>query len=114
MESVLNTIRCDKQAIALDTILWLEGDWNYTRIYQHNQPVRVSSRTLSWYERQLTTFVRVRKDVMVNSAHVRAIESISSRPPRLKVTLSNGEQIEVSRRRQAFVRRQFGTRPATI
>lgn len=113
MKSVLNTIRCDKQAIALDAILWLEGDWNYTRIYQYNQPVRVSSRTLSWYERQLTTFVRVRKDVMVNPAHVQGIESISSRPPRLKIILSNGEQIEVTRRRQAFVRQQFGINPMT-
>ena len=93
----------DRQPIALDTILWLEGDWNYTRIYAIDQPVRISAYTLKWYERHLTGFLRIRKDVMVNPAHVLAVERISSRPRRMKVILINGEHIEVTRRRQAFI-----------
>lgn len=108
MEALPNSIRCDKRAIALDTILWLEGDWNYTRLYLRNHSIRMSSRTLSWYERQLSHFVRVRKNAMVNPHYVLAVESISSRPRRLKIILTNGQQIEVTRRRQAFVRKRFG------
>lgn len=105
--NALSFICCDKQRINLDTILWLEGDWNYTRIYQQDHPVSLSAYTLKWYERQLVDFVRVRKDAIVNPLHVCAIQRISSRPRRLKVILSNGEQVEVTRRRQAFVRKQL-------
>ena len=107
MENPDNFIRCDKQHIALDIIIWLEGDWNYTRIYQQDQPVRISSRTLSWYEKQLAQFVRVRKDAMVNPAYVQTVQTISSRPRRLGITMSNGQHIEVTRRRQAFVRKHL-------
>lgn len=106
MEAI-SYICCDKQRIDLDAIVWLEGDWNYTRIYQQNQSASLSAYTLKWYERQLRNFVRVRKDAIVNPIHVCGIQSISSRPRRLKLFLSNGEQLEVTRRRQTEVRRQF-------
>lgn len=93
--------------IALDAIIWLEGDWNYTRIYPQGQPMRMSAYTLKWFERQLTSFLRIRKDVMVNPSYVQAVESISSRPRRMRVVLTNGAVIEVTRRRQTFVRRQL-------
>lgn len=107
MRPLPDSIRCDKQAIALDTILWLEGDWNYTRLYLLNHSVRMSSRTLSWYERQLIDFIRVRKDAIVNPLYVQTVESISSRPRRMKIVLITGEHIEVTRRRQALVRKRF-------
>lgn len=102
-----NSVRCDNQDLALHTIIWLEGDWNYTRIYQQNQPARLSAYTLKWYERRLTDFIRVNKDAMVNPLHVRALQPISSRPRRLNLLLTNGEEVEVSRRRQGHVRRSF-------
>lgn len=69
--------------------------------------MRISAYTLKWYERQLTGFLRIRKDVMINPACVCAIESISNRPRRMRVVLTNGEQIEVTRRRQTLVRSQL-------
>ena len=87
----LTHLRCDKQSLALHTIIWLEGDWNYTRIYQQDQPVRLSAYTLKWYERQLADFIRVSKDAMVNPLHIQALQPISSRPRRLRLLLSNGE-----------------------
>ena len=106
MEAV-SYICCDKQRIELDAIVWLEGDWNYTRIYQQNQSANLSAYTLKWYERQLAGFVRIRKDAIVNPRHVCGLESISSRPRRLRIILSNGEQLEVTRRRQPQVRQQL-------
>lgn len=102
-------IICDKKRIELSSILWLEGDWNYTRIYQQGESVYLSAYTLKWYERHLTEFVRVRKNAIVNPLHVRALKSISSRPRRLQLILSNGELVEVTRRRQAMTRRWFNT-----
>jgi len=103
----ISYISCNKQRIELNAIVWLEGDWNYTRIYQQNQPVSLSAYTLKWYERQLADFIRVRKDAMVNPIHVHAVQRISYRPSRLQLLLSNGEFVEVTRRRQALVRKLF-------
>ena len=101
-------IRCDNQQLALHTILWLESDWNYTRIYQQDHSVRISSRTLKWYERRLMNFLRISKYAMVNPLHVRALQPSSSRPRRLNLLLTNGEELEVSRRRQMYVRQRLG------
>ena len=102
-------ICCDKQRIELDTIVWLEGDWNYTRIYQLDKPVSLSAYTLKRYEQQLAGFVRIRKDAMVNPLYICALLRISNRPRRLKIVLTNGEQLEVTRRRQTIVRLQLAT-----
>lgn len=106
---IVTYICCDKQRIELDAIVWLEGDWNYTRIYQLNKPVSLSAYTLKRYERQLAGFVRIRKDAIVNPLYICAMLKISSRPRRLKIVLTNGEQLEVTRRRQAIVRIQLAT-----
>lgn len=103
----LTFILCDREKLDIHTIIWLKGDWNYTWIYQQGQPVRVSAYTLKWYERNLSGFIRVSKGAMVNPMHVRGLQPISSRLRRLRVLLSNGEELEVTRRRQAMVRRQF-------
>ena len=93
--------------IALDAIIWLEGDWNYTRIYPQGQPMRMSAYTLKWFEQRLAGFLRIRKDAIINPAHVSALEYISTHPRRIRVVLTNGDQIEVTRRRQAFVCRKL-------
>lgn len=103
----MSHIICDKKPIALHSIVWLEGDWNYTWIYPYNQPAQLSSYNLKWYEDQLTGFLRVSKRAMVNPVYICAIERISSRPRRLRLILVSGEHIEVTRRRQAFVRQKW-------
>ncbi|OIN58084.1 LytTR family DNA-binding domain-containing protein [Arsenicibacter rosenii] len=100
-------IRFDKQAIAARSIIWLEGDWNYTRIYQQDKPTKMSAYTLKWYQEQLADFIRVRKDAIVNPQHIRAVLSTPSQPRRLRLLLSNGDEVEVARRRQVFVKRRL-------
>ena len=102
---MLEYIFCDKNRIQTSSIIWLEGDWNYTRIYQIDQTIYLSSYTLKWYERILPSFVRVRKDAIVNPLYVHSIQRLSSRPRKLQLMLSDGKLIEVARRRQAMTRR---------
>ncbi len=99
-------IRCDNQRIGCDSIIWLEGDYNYTYIHQLSKPTKVSARTLKWYESRLTQFIRVRRDAMVNPAHIRAVFRDETRPDQLKLLLSNGEVLPIARRRLAEVRQQ--------
>ena len=102
-------IRCDGELIAQTSIVWLEGDWNYTRIHRQNNLVHLSAYTLKWYELLLANFVRVSKDAIINPQHVQTMVSLSSRPRRLQLTLSNGETIDVARRRQAETRRRLNS-----
>jgi DNA-binding LytR/AlgR family response regulator len=100
-------IRCDGELIAREAIIWLEGDMNYTHIHQCSQPTKTSARTLKWYAGLLANFIRVRRDAMVNPAHIRAIHKADDQPGRLKLLLSNGVAVDVARRRLAGVRQQL-------
>ena len=112
----LSHLICDRQPIALDAIVWLEGDWNYTRIYLQDQPVRLSSYTLKWYEDKLSGFWRVRKNALVNPIHIQELNTLPATTlcvhnrHGLQVVLSNGVQLEVTRRRRVFIRREWAQR----
>ena len=100
-------IYCDRQRIDLNAIIWLEGDSNYTRIYQSDRPVRLSAYTLKWYENQLTDFIRIRKGAMVNPQHIVAIQKSETKPKRIEIVLSNEARIEVARRRHTATKKRF-------
>ncbi|OIN55490.1 LytR/AlgR family response regulator transcription factor [Arsenicibacter rosenii] len=100
-------IRCDCETIDISRIVWLEGDWNYTRIYLIDRPVRLSAYTLKKYERELSQFVRISKKAIVNPAYVRLLHSVSGRPGRTWLQLCDGKFIEVSRRRSSTVKGLF-------
>ena len=100
-------IRCDRQLIASESIVWLEGDVNYTRIHLQDQPVKLSARTLKWYEDRLNGFIRIRRDAVINPALIQRIHRIPNRPDRTLIVLSNGTQLEIARRRQEEVRHQL-------
>ncbi|OIN61021.1 LytTR family DNA-binding domain-containing protein [Arsenicibacter rosenii] len=98
----------EKRHIYANTILWMEGDWNYTRIHTVDNTTLMSSYTLKWYQQQLPGFWRIRKDAMVNAAHVVSIKRMASDPKKLRLTLSSGVQIMVARRRQFQLRHNWG------
>lgn len=106
MENI-NGISVNGQVINKESIVWLEGDLNYTRIHQCDQPAKLSSYTLKTYEQQLNGFIRVRKNAIVNPVYIEKMHATADRPRRLLVILTNGDQIEVARRRQPFARRQL-------
>nr|WP_293841143.1 LytTR family DNA-binding domain-containing protein [uncultured Arsenicibacter sp.] len=102
-------ITCDKKRIDLPSSVLLEGDWNYTRIHQHDLSIQMSSYTLKWYEQLLTDFIRVRKNVIINPNHVVDIKKDAENTSRLQLLLSNGRIINVARRRQTITKRRLQT-----
>ena len=107
-------IRCDNETIDISRIVWLEGDWNYTRIYLIDQPVRLSAYTLKKYERELGQFIRISKKAMVNPAHVSMLHTVPGRSGKTWLQLCNGTFIEVSRRRCSSVKGFFNVMKCNV
>ncbi len=85
--------------IALKDILWLESDNNYTTLYiSEGQPI-LTSRSIGDFEEMLLEydFCRVHHSALINLQHLQ--EYI--RGDGGSVILSNGKEIEVSRRRKS-------------
>ena len=80
-----------------DTILWLEGEGNYTRIHRQEQPTSVMAYTLKRFEEHFAEFVRVRRDVLVNPRHIAGVRWNGN--PKLTIYLSDGTVLTASRRR---------------
>ncbi len=97
----------DKRQIFAGDIVWMEGDWNYTRIHTIHNTTLLSSYTLKCYQQQLPGFWRIRKDAMVNAAHVFSVKRVANDPKKVQVTLTNGVQIMVARRRQFQLRHHW-------
>ncbi len=79
-----------------DTILWLEGDGNYTRIHRLQQPALLSARTLKRFEERLVYFIRIRRDVLVNPRHIQCVRW--NQQPNLTICLTDGTELTASRR----------------
>ncbi len=84
-----------------NTILWLEGESNYTRIHRVGQPVLVVAYTLKRFEELFGNFVRVRRDGLVNPLHIQCIQWHGS--PGLTIHLSDGTVLMASRRRHRML-----------
>ena len=84
------------QVLQPDTILWLEGDGNYTRIYRQQQPVSLMAYTLKRFEIRFDNFVRVRRDVLINPQHIQNVHW--NHQPNLTICLTDGTELTASRR----------------
>lgn len=86
------------ERIAMDKILYLLADHNYTRVFLKNEPEKLVTRTLGSFETELASdkFLRIHKSQMVN------LNEISVYVPGNggMVKMSNGTRLEVSRRRK--------------
>jgi two-component system LytT family response regulator len=60
------------QAIEIDTLVRLEGDRNYTKLYFADKQTSLSSHNLGWFEKLLTSrgFFRISKSHLINLHHV--------------------------------------------
>ncbi|GHB78162.1 LytR/AlgR family response regulator transcription factor [Persicitalea jodogahamensis] len=76
-------------------ILSCQGDRNYTHIYLTNDRKVLVSLTLGVLESRLASshFLRLTRGWLVNKYHIRDFDGTS-------VTLSNGQTVEVARRRR--------------
>jgi len=85
-------------------ILFLRGDINYTEFHLVNGKKMVSSFTLLRHQEKLSSFIRVSKNHLVNPAFVKGLEHQGSYA---SVTLTNGSQLKVSRRRILSVKGKY-------
>jgi len=86
------------QVIELDDILYAESSGNYTNLYFLNKPMVCTSKPMHEYEKLLEDagFVRIHKSILVNLLHVKEY----LRGEGGSVLLSNGNELEVSRRKK--------------
>jgi len=86
------------QVIELDNVLYAESSGNYTNLYFQNKSMVCTSKPMHEYEKLLEDagFVRIHKSVLVNLLHVKEYH----RGEGGSVVLSNGTEVEVSRRKK--------------
>lgn len=86
----------DIKYVAIKTIVRLQADRNYTRFYFTEDTPFLSSKTLKEFENILKEFkfLRVHKSHLVNPLFISNYDRSGF------ITLSNGEQVEVSRRKR--------------
>ncbi|MVM42010.1 hypothetical protein GO730_37390 [Spirosoma sp. HMF3257] len=60
------------------SVLYLRGDVNYSRVHLQTGQILVSSRTLKWYADRWPDFVRVHKGALVNPAYAGQVKLTSS------------------------------------
>lgn len=85
--------------VPMENILWLESDNNYTTLHLiTGQPI-VTSRSIGEFEELLGEFdfYRIHHSVMINLQHLQAYVKGEGG----NVVLTNGKELEVSRRRKA-------------
>ena len=91
----------------LDEIMRLEADKNYTSIYLVGKRPFVSSKTLKHFDEMLGdfNFIRTHKSHLVNSRFIKQVSHNNQ-----YVMLSDGTQVEVSRRKKEEVQQQLNLR----
>ncbi len=90
--------------IPLADLFRIEAESNYARIFSRNSKPLLVSKTLKDLEESLPSkiFLRVHKSHLVNRLHIKNLL------PEQRMTLSNGDVLEVSRRRWAEVQAAVG------
>lgn len=80
----------------LEFIVWIQGDGNYSRIHYKDGKTFLVSQTLKWFEERMTTFIRIHKSGLINPEH---LSELKKEYRQVTVRLSNGVELNVSRRR---------------
>lgn len=82
--------------VPIDSIVWLEGEANYTRVHYQDETISMVAQSLHRFE-QLPNFMRIHRSAIVNPAYVE--EFIYKKSRSGSVRLLNGQIIPVSRNR---------------
>jgi len=84
-----------------ENIIRIEANSNYCRIYFDNEHPLTVAKVLHWFEEKLPEqyFYRIHRTHIVNRLFVSAISYNS------KLTLLNGEQLQISRRKKNIASR---------
>ncbi|MFD2569143.1 LytR/AlgR family response regulator transcription factor [Spirosoma soli] len=82
--------------VLINSVMWLEGEANYTRVHYQDGSFTMVTQPLQWFERQFN-FIRVHKSAIVNPTYIREFKQKKSRVG--WVQLLNGMVLPVSRSR---------------
>ena len=90
-------------------ISYLEADINYTIFHLHDGKKLVSSFTLKKYETdfRLAGFLRIHKSFLLNPAFIANCEQNGKKAT---VELSNGQKVQVSRRKIGLIKNYISTK----
>jgi len=91
--------------IAVDDILCLQGEGNYTFLHTRDRKRYLVSKTLKEFEKTLdsTLFLRIHKSYIVNLAYVQHSVFTKER----QVRLADGREVAISRRRMKDITLQL-------
>ena len=95
--------------VALDSIIRVEGQGNYSWVYFTHQPRYLLATTLKRVETQLPGFIRVHKSALINPSYVTKLTL--KNPHSVCLWMSDGAKLLVARQRLEGVRHQL--RPST-
>ena len=85
-----------RQPVLIESIMWLEGEANYTRIHYQNNKESVAAQSLYWFEQHLN-FIRVDRSAIINPIYVQ--EFVQKRGRSGYIRLLDDTIIKVSRAR---------------
>ena len=85
------------QKVLIKNVILLKGDINYTTLYLESGKTKTLSHTLKFYETFLKTkgFLRIHRGFLINPDYVKEYCE-----EKQIVTMTNGHQAEISRRRK--------------
>jgi DNA-binding LytR/AlgR family response regulator len=88
--------------VFVNQVVLLKADINYTTIFLDNGKKKLLSHSIKYYEDFLEThgFLRVHRTFMVNPNHIKTYNQEDR-----KLTMSNGQQAVISRRKEHIAKR---------
>ncbi len=94
------------KSIPFDNIIRIEARSNYSKLYFDKGSPLTVAKVLHWFEDRLgeDSFYRIHKTHIVNRLYVSDIAGDAS-----TLTLVNGEQLRISRRRKEWVRNMLAS-----
>lgn len=94
----------NKVAVHYHDLMRIEGRGNYTEFFLQNGKTILTSKTLSFYEPLLPSFfLKVNKGSIINCNHL-----IMTQSPKVNtLRMVDGTNVEVSRRKRAFVKKYY-------
>lgn len=103
MKQILIPTSRGTKTVLEEDIIRIEASSNYCKIFFNNERPLVVAKVLHWFQDNLPeeTFYRIHRTHIVNRMHVAGITEQSM------VRLSNGDIIQVSRRRKNFAGHLF-------
>lgn len=94
MEKITIQLTGYPQPVTINSIVWLEGEANYTRVHYHDETSSIVTQPLQWFEQHLN-FIRVHRSAIINPFYVQ--EFVHKKGRSGWVRLTNGTVITVSR-----------------